>query len=74
MRRKRRPRRIGFGLARCFDGDLAEVALFHKVGNKVQQAYDRSEQVEKRRHMMAAWGDFLAGRERAKVVQMGARG
>lgn len=57
-----------------FDGDLAEVALFHKVGSKVQQAYDRSEQVEKRRHMMAAWGDFLAGREPAKVVQLqGAR-
>lgn len=59
----------------AFDGDLAEVALFHKVGNKVQQAYDRSEMVEKRRHMMAAWGDFLAGREPAKVVQLqGARG
>lgn len=58
-----------------FDGDLAEVALFHKVGSKVQQAYDRSEQVEKRRHMMAAWGDFLAGEEPAKVVQLqGARG
>jgi integrase len=57
-----------------FDGDLAEVALFHKVGSKVQQAYDRSEQVEKRRHMMAAWGDFLAGREPAKVVKLeGAR-
>ena len=54
----------------AFDGDLAEVALFHKVGNKVQQAYDRSEMVEKRRHMMSAWGDFLAGKEPAKVVQL----
>lgn len=54
----------------AFDGDLAEVALFHKVGSKVQQAYDRSEQVEKRRHMMAAWGDFLAGREPEKVVSL----
>ena len=44
-----------------FDGDLAEVALFHKVGNKVQQAYDRSDMVEKRRGMMAAWGRFLHG-------------
>lgn len=56
-----------------FDGDLAEVALFHKVGSKVQQAYDRSEMVEKRRHLMTAWGDFLQGIEPAKVVQMGAR-
>ncbi|MCC5992582.1 MAG: site-specific integrase [Rhodobacteraceae bacterium] len=56
-----------------FDGDMAEVALFHKVGSKVAQAYNRADQVEKRRHMMAAWGDFLQGKEPAKVVQMGAR-
>jgi len=56
-----------------FDGDMAEVALFHKVGSKVAQAYNRADQVEKRRHMMAAWGDFLQGIEPAKVVQMGAR-
>lgn len=55
-----------------FDGDLAEVALFHKVGNKVQQAYDRSDMVEKRRGMMAAWGNFLAGREPAKDQDKGA--
>jgi integrase len=53
-----------------FDGDLAEVALFHKVGSKVSQAYNRADQVEKRRHMMAAWGQFLAGTEPAKVVQI----
>jgi integrase len=57
----------------AFDGDLAEVALFHKVGSKVAQAYNRADQVERRRHMMAAWGDFLQGVEPAKVVQMGAR-
>ena len=58
----------------AFDGDLAEVALFHKVGSKVAQAYNRADQVEKRRHMMAAWGDFLTGAEPEKVVQIGARG
>ncbi|KIN72794.1 tyrosine-type recombinase/integrase [Sulfitobacter guttiformis] len=57
----------------AFDGDLAEVALFHKVGNKVAQAYNRAEQVEKRRHMMDAWGGFVQGKEPEKVVQMGAR-
>ncbi len=54
----------------AFDGDMAEVALFHKVGNKVAQAYNRADQVEKRRAMMAAWGDFLEGKEPAKVVQI----
>ncbi len=54
-----------------FDGDMAEIALFHKVGSKVQQAYERSDQVEKRRGMMAAWGRFLHG---AQVVELqGAR-
>jgi len=57
-----------------FDGDLAEVALFHKVGSKVAQAYNRADQVERRRHMMATWGDFLQGKEPARLVQLqGAR-
>ena len=57
-----------------FDGDMAEIALFHKVGSKVAQAYDRSEQVEKRRAMMGAWGEFLAATEPAKIVHLhGAR-
>ena len=57
-----------------FDGDLAEVALFHKIGSKVAQAYNRADQVEKRRHLMAAWGNFVQGIEPEKVVQMGGRG
>ena len=56
-----------------FDGDLAEVALFHKVGSKVAQAYNRADQVEKRRHLMAAWGDFLQGVKPVNVVQIGVR-
>ena len=56
-----------------YDGDMAEIALFHKVGSKVAQAYDRSDQVEKRRAMMAAWGKFLAGKEPAKLVKMEVR-
>ncbi|MDU8946396.1 tyrosine-type recombinase/integrase [Ovoidimarina sediminis] len=51
-----------------FDGDMAEVALFHKVGNKVQQAYDRADMVERRRALMQAWGMFLKGAETGKVV------
>lgn len=53
-----------------FDGDLAEVALFHKVGNKVAQAYNRADAVERRRAMMAAWGGFLEGRVPQKVVPL----
>lgn len=52
------------------DGDLAEVALFHKVGTKVAQAYNRADQLDRRRGMMAAWGDFLHGKEAEKVVKL----
>lgn len=45
-----------------FDPDMAEIALFHKVGTKVQRAYDRAEMLDKRRIMMEAWGRFLNGR------------
>jgi integrase len=51
-----------------FDGDMAEIALFHKVGNKVEQTYARGEMVERRRQMMAAWGNKLAGRKPAEVI------
>lgn len=46
-----------------FDGDMAEIALAHKVGSKVQQAYDRSDQLEKRREMMQDWLSFLNANE-----------
>ena len=42
-----------------FPGDMAEVALAHRVGSAVQQAYRRGDMVEKRRQMMVAWSDFL---------------
>lgn len=44
-----------------FDADMAEIALFHKVGTKVQRAYDRADMIEKRRVMMGAWHEFLTG-------------
>lgn len=53
-----------------FDGDMAEIALAHKVGSRVRQAYDRSDMIEKRRGMMDAWGRFLCGDTGAKVVQI----
>lgn len=45
-----------------FPGDMAETALAHKVSNAVEAAYRRGDMVEKRRVMMTAWSDFLAGR------------
>lgn len=45
-----------------FPGEMAEVALAHKVGNAVEAAYRRGDMVEKRRVMMSAWADFLTSK------------
>lgn len=46
----------------AFPGEMAEVALAHRTGNAVEAAYRRGDMIEKRRGMMTAWADFLAGR------------
>jgi integrase len=50
--------------------ELAEMALAHSVGSKVEAAYARSSLLERRRPVMQAWADFLAGKaaEAGKVV------
>lgn len=43
-----------------YDWNLSEAALWHKLGTKVEQAYARTDMVEKRRRMMEDWARFLA--------------
>jgi integrase len=38
--------------------DMAEMALAHSVGDKVEAAYRRGDMLQKRRQMMQAWADF----------------
>lgn len=54
-----------------YPGDMAEIALGHVVGSAVERAYRRGDMLERRRAMMAAWGDFLTGQAAAKVVKLG---
>lgn len=56
-----------------FPGDMAEVALAHKVGSAVEAAYRRGDMVEKRRAMMAAWAEFLTGNSlsKAEIIRIG---
>ena len=42
-----------------YDGDLAEFALSHEVGSKVEQAYQRSSLVAKRLEMMEDWATYI---------------
>ena len=43
----------------AYPGDMAEVALAHKISNAVEASYRRGDMIEKRRRMMADWAKFL---------------
>ena len=40
--------------------EVAERALAHVVGNKVEAAYNRTDLLERRREVMEAWGRYLS--------------
>lgn len=54
--------------------DMAEVALAHFIGSDVERAYQRSDMLERRRDLMAAWAAFLRGEavKGGNVVALGA--
>ena len=45
------------GDATHFPRELAEAALAHVIGDKAEQAYRRSDALERRRELMEAWAD-----------------
>ena len=54
-----------------FPAELAEMALAHVVGDKVEAAYRRGDLFQKRRQLAEAWAKFCAGPALAgKVVPM----
>lgn len=52
----------------AYPGDMAEVALAHRISNAVEAAYRRGDMIEKRRRMMADWAVFLKGHGKAGNV------
>jgi integrase len=51
--------------------ELAEQSLAHAFGSQVEQAYNRTAMLERRRPVMAAWGAFVSGEADAdKVVPL----
>jgi integrase len=44
-----------------FPRGVAEMALAHKVGDEVEQAYRRGTALKKRRQLMEAWGHYVEG-------------
>ncbi|MGI3212558.1 tyrosine-type recombinase/integrase [Roseovarius tibetensis] len=56
-----------------YPGDMAEVALAHKISNAVEASYRRGDMIEKRRRMMADWAHFLTRtmQSGAEIVRIG---
>jgi integrase len=50
------------------EDNVAEFSLNHKVGSSTEQAYFRTSLFDKRKVAMAAWADFLVGRETGNNV------
>ncbi len=53
-----------------FPAEVAEMALAHTVGDKLEAAYRRGDLFEKRREIMAAWANFIDHDKSATVVPM----
>jgi integrase len=55
-----------------FQNEIVEAALAHVIGDKVEQAYRRTDLFDKRRRLMSAWADFVskASAHTAKVVSL----
>lgn len=54
--------------ATSYPSDLAEVCLAHRVGSTTEQAYRRSDALERRRAIMEAWAAYCCGA--SKVVKI----
>ncbi|MBW6494573.1 MAG: integrase arm-type DNA-binding domain-containing protein [Burkholderiaceae bacterium] len=51
-----------------YPGEMAEMALAHVVGNKVEAAYRRGDMFEKRRQLMADWAAWCEPKKSGNVV------
>lgn len=56
-----------------FERDIAEMALAHKVGDEVEQAYRRGTALKKRRQLMEAWAQYCEPKRSANVVSLNRR-
>jgi integrase len=52
------------------DREIAELSLAHRIGNAVEQAYARSDLLDRRRGVMARWAQHVAGEAGPRVVEL----
>jgi integrase len=53
-----------------YSRDVAEMALAHTIGDKVEAAYRRGDLFDKRRRMMVEWAQFLAAVESVRSTTL----
>jgi len=58
------------GNASNFPREVVETALSHVIGDKAEQAYRRSDALEKHRKLMEAWSAYCEPKTSANVVPM----
>jgi integrase len=56
------------GNVSSFPRDVVETALAHSIGDKAEQAYRRSDALEKRRKLMDAWANYCGSKPSNNVV------
>jgi integrase len=52
------------------DREVAELCLAHRIGNKVEQAYNRTSLLDRRRVLMTRWAEHVTGAAGARVVHL----
>jgi integrase len=58
------------GNVSSFPREVVETALAHVIGDKAEQAYRRSDALEKRRKLMEAWAQYCSPRTGATVLPL----
>jgi integrase len=52
------------------DRELAELCLAHRIGSAVEQAYQRSSLLDRRRVLVERWAQHVTGQDAARVVSL----
>jgi integrase len=58
------------GNVSTFPREVVETALAHVIGDRAEQAYRRSDALEKRRALMEAWAGYCEPRPRDNIVRL----
>ena len=53
-----------------FPREVVETALAHVIGDKAEQAYRRSDALEKRRRLMEAWASYCEPKAKSNILQL----